>query len=388
MKKFSILIVVLLLNNSTLFSQISINTDGSTPDNSAMLDVKAINKGLLPPRVSLTALNVPGPLVSPATGLQVYNTATAGIIPNNVVPGNYVWNGTRWVPMSPPQGVNTGDMLSWNGTQWVCLPAGSNGQALTLNNGLPTWGGNQLPMISTAAITAIHTATAVCGGNITPDGGTAYPRGVCWSTSPNPTTSSNKTYDGGGTGNYSSTLTGLTANTLYYVRAYATNSVGTSYGGQVSFTTLQFEIGQSFGGGIIFYIDGSGQHGLISSTSDQAAGVFWGCSGALIGGTGTALGTGQANTTAIITGCSDPVIAARLCDELVMNGYSDWFLPSKDELNQMYLQRTVIGSFTNSGFWSSSENDATTAWYQNFQSGGVYNPDKSSYLHLRAIRAF
>jgi hypothetical protein len=389
MKIFSILTVVLLLSISTLFSQIAINTDGSFPDNSAMLDVKAVNKGLLPPRVALNALNISNPVVSPATGLQVYNTAAAGISPNNVVPGNYFWNGSRWVLMSPPQGVHMGDMLCWNGTQWSCLPAGSNGQALTLNNGLPTWGGHQLPMISTAAVTSIHTATAVCGGNITHDGGTVYPRGVCWSTSPNPTTANNKTYDGTGSGSYTSTLAGLTANTLYYIRAYATNSTGTSYGEQVSFTTLQFDIGLSFGGGIIFYLDGSGQHGLIAATSDQATGVWWGCSGTLIGCTATAIGTGQANTTAIINGCSNLVTAASICQEIVLSGYSDWFLPSKDELNQMYLQRNVIGGFTGSGYWSSSEYNDSFARWQDFQTGSSNMNGKDIYFyHVRAIRVF
>jgi hypothetical protein len=267
-----------------LFSQVGINTDGSNPDPSAGLDVKFTNKGFLPPRIALTAINSAAPVVSPAIGLFVYNTATAGTTPNNVVPGNYYWNGTRWIAVNPPQGVNAGDMLYWNGTQWVGVPAGSNGQVLNFNNGVPAWGGNQLSIVSTVAATGITQIAATGGGNVTSDGGAPVTaRGVCWSTSPNPTTGNNKTLEGSGTGGYISNLTGLTVNTLYYIRAYATNSTGTSYGNQVSFTTLTFSIGLSYQGGIIFYIDGTGQNGLISSTTDQSAVAIWGCSGTLIG---------------------------------------------------------------------------------------------------------
>jgi Protein of unknown function (DUF1566) len=151
---------------------------------------------------------------------------------------------------------------------------------------------------------------------------------------------------------------------------------------------VSFAIGQSYGGGIIFYIDGTGLHGLISAPTDQSTGAQWGCYGTLIGGTSTAIGTGQANTTAIVNGCSDVGIAARICDDLVLNGYSDWFLPSKDELNQMYLQRIVIGGFANSNYWSSSEYDAVNAWTQDFYLDNQYNYFKNTPYDVRAIRAF
>ena len=95
------------------------------------------------------------------------------------------------------------------------------------------------PVISvTNAVSAIATTSATSGGNISSDGGASVTaRGVCWSTSSNPTITNNKTVDGTGTGAFISNLTGLTATTVYYVRAYATNNVGTSYGSEVSFTT-------------------------------------------------------------------------------------------------------------------------------------------------------
>lgn len=97
-----------------------------------------------------------------------------------------------------------------------------------------------LPVLTTAAVTSITATTAACGGNITSDGGFAITaRGVVWSASENPTTTSNLgiTSDGAGTGSYTSSLTNLQPGTVYYVRAYATNSLGTAYGNQLSFTT-------------------------------------------------------------------------------------------------------------------------------------------------------
>lgn len=97
-----------------------------------------------------------------------------------------------------------------------------------------------LPTLTTAVITSIETTTAISGGIISSDGASnVTSRGICWSTNTNPTTADSKTSDGTGTGNFVSNLTGLLPNTTYYVRAYATNSVGTAYGNQVSFSTFE-----------------------------------------------------------------------------------------------------------------------------------------------------
>ena len=96
-----------------------------------------------------------------------------------------------------------------------------------------------LPTVTTNVVSSITDVTAISGGNITSTGGTdVLSRGVCWNTSQNPTIANYKTTDGGGFGAFTSNLTELTPNTLYYLRAYATNIVGTSYGYQTSFTTL------------------------------------------------------------------------------------------------------------------------------------------------------
>ena len=153
---------------------------------------------------------------------------------------------------------------------------------------------------------------------------------------------------------------------------------------------LPFAIGQYYGGGIIFYIDGTGQHGLISATIDQGT-APWGCNGTYIYGTSTSIGSGQANTTAIINGCSTLGIAARLCDDLALNGYNDWFLPSRDELDLMCQQKNIIGGFVGWYYWSSSDYNTSeayliyfpTCFQMTYSKNGSQNPDV-----VRAVRAF
>jgi len=101
-------------------------------------------------------------------------------------------------------------------------------------------GSVSLPSVTTNAVNSfITTTSAICGGNVTLDGGaTVIARGVCWSTSPNPIVSDSHTSDGSGTGSFTSSMTGLILDTTYYVRAYATNSQGTAYGNELSFTTV------------------------------------------------------------------------------------------------------------------------------------------------------
>jgi hypothetical protein len=94
------------------------------------------------------------------------------------------------------------------------------------------------PIVTTTAASAITSSTATAGGNVLTDGGSVVTvRGTCWSTAANPTTAGSHTTDGGGTGTFTSSLTGLSANTLYHIRAYATNANGTVYGSDLTFTT-------------------------------------------------------------------------------------------------------------------------------------------------------
>lgn len=102
----------------------------------------------------------------------------------------------------------------------------------------PTSDPKLLSVLTTTEVTSITQTTALSGGNVTSDGGTSVTaRGVCWSTKANPTIADSKTTDGAGIGSYTSSLTGLVAGTTYFVRAYATTSAGTGYGGAYQFTT-------------------------------------------------------------------------------------------------------------------------------------------------------
>ena len=302
-----------------------------------------------------------------------------------------------------PPGTVAGEMNYWNGTAWVTVAPGLSlpgNQALTLSlcNGVPTWGPCPavLPTVTTTAVSLIPNTSASSGGMVTSDGGaTLTAWGVCWSTSANPTLANSFSQNMVSSGSFSSALTGLTANTMYYVRAYATNSVGTAYGNEVSFTTTIFTIGLSFQGGIVAYTlqagdpgyDANVPHGLIAAPSDIIA-APWGCQGTLISGAdGTAIGTGNQNTIDIMNGCTSAGIAASLCGDLVLGGYSDWYLPSRDELNQLYINRVAIGGFVSNWYWSSTEYNNYNALIQSFNGFQVSNY-KVNYYNVRAVRAF
>jgi hypothetical protein len=118
-------------------------------------------------------------------------------------------------------------------------------------------------------------------------------------------------------------------------------AVWTLLGG--SETHLHYEIGDiGPAGGIVFYITDSGSHGFEAAPTDQAIpfspGAAWGCFGTgITGANGTAIGTGAQNTDDILAGCVEAGIAARFAGDFSLNGYTDWFLPSRDELNELYI---------------------------------------------------
>lgn len=250
-----------------------------------------------------------------------------------------------------------------------------------------------LSQLSTLSISNITQISAICGGNITDDGGASVTsRGVCWSTSPNPTINSTHTTDGAGTGIFSSNIIGLTVATKYYVRAYAVNNAGIAYGLEQSFTTDQSLIpGLAYQGGIIFYVDSTGMHGLICAEEDQSTSAIWGCPNTQIpGADATALGSGQPNSYDILIGCTSPGIAAFICDTLIENGYADWFLPSKGELLLMYqnLKPAGYGNFSNAAYWSSSEMTNVFGWQVIFGTGSTQGAGKNGAFSVRAIRIF
>ena len=187
------LIFTTIFISTISLAQVGIGT--TSPDASAKFEISSTSQGFLPPRMTYAQRQA---ISNPAIGLMVYCTDC---------------------------GPGTGEPQYFNGTAWVNMIGGA--------------GLSQPPTVaSTTAVSAIANTSATSGGNITNDfGNTITARGVCWSTSPNPTTAEPKTTQTGTTGFFTSNISGLTQNTLYYVRAYATSASGTSYGAQVSFTT-------------------------------------------------------------------------------------------------------------------------------------------------------
>ena len=163
---------------------------------------------------------------------------------------------------------------------------------------------------------------------------------------------------------------------------------------------FSLSIGDHYQGGKVAYILVSGdpgydaivQHGLIAATADQSTGIQWnnGYSYTLTGATGTAIGTGLSNTNTIITsqGATSTNYAAGLARAYTGGGYTDWYLPSQDELNKLYLNKTAIGGFATNYYWSSTEFASYGAWSQGFGSGLQGANGKSVTSYVRAIRAF
>jgi uncharacterized protein (TIGR02145 family) len=166
-----------------------------------------------------------------------------------------------------------------------------------------------LPTLTTTSIASITQTTATSGGNVTSDGGaTVTDRGVCWNTTGNPTIANSKTTNGTGAGTFTSSLTGLAANTTYYVRAYATNSQGAAYGEQISFTTTTAITVPTVTTASISNITQTTASGGGNVTSDggatvNALGVCWNTTGnPTIANSKTTNGTGSGTFMSNITG--------------------------------------------------------------------------------------
>ena len=153
---------------------------------------------------------------------------------------------------------------------------------------------------------------------------------------------------------------------------------------------LQPKIGDEYGGGIIAYLGSEGDfiNGMVVSSVDTAV-AKWGCRGTYIG-TSFDMGTGSANTAAIVVGCGDENIAAKVCDNLSLNGYTDWFLPSRDELEEIYDNKSEIdGNFGLGFYWSSSEPfflGTNAAGVIQFDDGLKAAGDKNNNSTFRAVR--
>ena len=128
---------------------------------------------------------------------------------------------------------------------------------------------------------------------------------------------------------------------------------------------VRVKIGEYYCGGIVFYLNSSGQHGLIAAKADMH-------------------GSSPGKEDGYFT-WADAKVA---CHNHVSNGYHDWFLPNKDQLNQLYINRSAVGDFVDKFYWSSTERDASNAWRQFFGDGYQHDYSKSQGYRARAVRAF
>ena len=340
---------IILTIGFTVSAQIGINNEN--PDASAALDITSTTGGLLPPRMTNAQRDA---ISAPATGLMVYVTD-----------------------------LNGGSIMIYNGTNWSVLSTTST---------LP-----DAPIIGTAtagvaqASIAFTAPTSNGGSTITSYTATSNPGSISGSLSQS------------GSGNI--TVTGLTNNTAYTFTVTATNQNGTSVASASSNSvtpTAPPEVGDFYQGGVVFYIYQSGDtgyvenetHGLIVSVSHVST-ATWGPIADVA--TSNAIGTGLANTNLMSSQVGSG--AANACLNYSAGGYSDWFLPSKDELQLIVNNKSIINSvsasnggssFTSGDYWASSQSSnrhAYTWWTGSSSVEGGTNKYTTG-VYSRAIRAF
>ena len=476
--KICLFVLFLLIRGSFLFSQVAINADGTNANNSAMLDVKSNNKGFLPPRMTRVEINA---IPNPADGLIIYCTDCRqdgiGALLIFMVGNWYFFTATCLVPLAPTLATNfpsaTGIVWDWKGVpyatgyKWnISNDYGTATQLDTLTTMSETglacntpyiryvWAynscGNSLPLtltqstlacsvpiLSTTDASAIASTTATSGGNITADGGaTVTARGVCWGTAANPTTANSKSTDGTGIGAYASSLTGLTENMTYFIRAYATNGFGTGYGNEITFKTL-------FGNPTVTDIDGNVYKTVSIGTQtwmaenlkttkyrngDPIASVAGSWASLVIGAyswynndpanksmyggfynwyavsdsrniapAGWHIPT-DAEWTTLVTYLGGENVAG---SKLKETGNSHWYSPNTGATNSTGftafpggLRDYFDGTFNNVGYlgnwWSSTAYDAANAWYRNLNyyiaNVGRYTYDMHYGFSVRCVR--
>ena len=334
MKNLTFFILSLLYFHGLLFSQVSVTRDGSQPDGTAMMDVKSEQLGFLPPRMNKVQRDA---IAAPQDGLMVFCTDCNY---NNSGALSVFYQG-HWrllqaycpIPDSPTEGAHTttATQIIWN---WITVP-GALGYK---------W--NNVNDYSTA--TDLLTSTSYTESNLPPGPHTCY--------------------------------------------VWAYNNCGVSMAA-IFTKKIPFMVGQHYGGGIIFYIDGTGEHGIVAYPVDH--GVFqWGCGGEYgitIGGTVWDIGAGDANTLRIVNGCQQQNIAARICYDFVEGDYDDWFLPSMGELYLMYQLRNVIGGFVETSSYYSSTEFGYSAAFGIYMTGTAIEPTtfpKWQGKFVRAVRKF
>lgn len=300
--------------------------------------------------------------------------------------------------------------------------------------------------VTTSSVTGAGPSGATCGGNATVTGDNNLPitaKGVCWGTGHNPTVSNSHTNDGTGPGAFTSTISGLAVNTLYYVRAYAINQLGTYYGDEKSFTTtvglpvvttteptlsgmtvttggnVTSDGGYSVTARGICYgpLPNPDLSSTYQHTTDGTGTGYFSSTFSLPGGSGRYYIRAYAtNDNGTVYGEQKSIIqpydelpsfqfngytyrvapeanntlywsdANNYCENLTLYGYSDWKLPTKEELLQMYNDRESIGGFSPDFYWSCTQFNSNSYMAVSFQSGVVNSFSLGYDLHVRPIR--
>lgn len=326
-------------------------------------------------------------------GLDKYGRITAGMQTLNQSQRDLVESPTAGLLIWCSNCGARGELQVYDGVSWINTIGGSATNAFTA------------PIITTNTTYAISGTSASSGGTITSNGGSAVTTsGVCWSTATAPTLSDSFTTGGTTSGSFTSTMSGtFTSQTTYYVRSYATNAIGTTYGNEVTF--VYFPVGLAYQGGKIFYVftpSDSGYvagetHGLIAYVNlvspSNTLGVKWSNSNIVTGATANAYGAGANNTVLILQNDSN-AIAAKLSSDLSVTSdgvtYDDWYLPSKVELQKLYsVYNQINNGWPNHSYWSSTEENDTNAAMIRFYDGAYFTGLKTSNnAHVTAIRKF
>jgi hypothetical protein len=257
-----------------------------------------------------------------------------------------------------------------------------------------------VPTLTTTSVTSISLTGAITGGNISADGGTTITsRGVCWSTSPNPTINDNKLVNGNGTGSYTVNLTGLTGGTTYYVSAYATNAAGTGYGSPISFNTSAIAPGVAYLGGKIAYIFQSGDvgyvagqtHGFIIMNHPMGMQVPFTPTSSNLYFTSMNFGTGMSNTQILNGATGNGATAAKSMYGIMYDGYNDWYIPSYYEWFKIAIGWSSLGIADGIYHSSSEQSSGYCFTIQFYNSGSSYqsrSDGKSSLYSVIGIRKF
>ncbi|MFM6954000.1 MAG: DUF1566 domain-containing protein [Sphingobacteriaceae bacterium] len=162
-------------------------------------------------------------------------------------------------------------------------------------------------------------------------------------------------------------------------------------------STVLRKVGEKYEGGVIAYLLKSGdtgydpkvQHGIIAAIEDQSKSIQWSNSNVNTGAGGWDIGKGKTNTETIVQKQGVGNYAAKLCADLSLNGYTDWYLPSRYELEQIGINKTLIGGFDPNYYWCSSETNQTDVLCYDFgPANGTFNVSKADFYRVRAIRYF